>query len=118
MDNLEADLLTDLYNPKAPGFFSAYFTATTFRPAIPSAASRRVSRPMSPPEEVVGHQCRSGKRLRKASGTCRTSAGEIANHTANSDENNRTVQADHYKIETAIAKNDHFTAATVLDFMP
>ncbi|MEI9972961.1 MAG: hypothetical protein WDO73_13405 [Ignavibacteriota bacterium] len=24
IDNLEADLLTDLYNPHAPGFFSAY----------------------------------------------------------------------------------------------
>ena len=41
---------------------------------------------------------------------------EFNAHSASSDENNRVVQADHYKIDTTIAKNDHFTASTEVQF--
>jgi aminopeptidase N len=41
---------------------------------------------------------------------------EIAGHLASSDENNRMVQADHYKVDTIIGRNDHFTANTDFQF--
>jgi hypothetical protein len=116
MDNLEADLLTDLYNPHAPGFFSAYLHGRKHsdlrfhvrpRGAFPGM--------MGTPEEVAvinldpqGNQ--EGIWYLSHLGS------EITSHKASSDENNRTVQADSYKIDTAIAKNDHFTATTELQF--
>jgi hypothetical protein len=116
MDNIEADLLTDLYNPRAPGFFSAYLHGRKHsdlrfhvrpRGAFPAL--------LGTPEEVavlnidpqanqegIWYLSHLGK--------------EITGHTANSDENNRTVQADQYKIETTIARNDHFNASTDMQF--
>jgi hypothetical protein len=43
-------------------------------------------------------------------------AEEIRKGTASSGENKRAVRADSYKIETAIASNDHFTATTELKY--
>src|SRR5580698_4260590 len=116
MDNLEADILADLYNPHAPGFFSAYLHGHKHsdlrfhvRPhgAFPGL--------MGTPEEVAvinldpqGNQ--EGIWYLSHLGR------EISSHTASSDENNRTVQADSYKIDTTIAKNDHLTATTELQF--
>jgi hypothetical protein len=42
--------------------------------------------------------------------------GEIAGGTASSSEDHRTVEAESYRIETAIARNDHFSASTRLKF--
>jgi Peptidase family M1 domain len=116
MDNLEADLLTDLYNPHAPAFFSAYLHGRKHsdlrfhvrpRGAFPALEDT--------PEEVAvinldpeGNQ--EGVWYLSHLGS------EINRHTASSDENKRVVQAIHYKIETAIAKNDHFTATSELQF--
>jgi hypothetical protein len=116
MDNVEADLLTDLYNSKAPGFFDAYLHGHKHsdlrfevrpRGAFPAM--------MDTPEEVAVINLDP---MAQQEGIWYLShlGSEITAHTASSDQNNRTVQADHYKIDTAIARNDHFTATTELQF--
>jgi hypothetical protein len=116
MDNLEADLLTDLYNPKAAGFFNAYLHGKKHadlrfqvrpRGALPAL--------QDPPEEVLLVNVDPAA---DQEGIWYLShlASELTNHTASSDENKRTVQADHYQIQTTIARNDHFTASTDVQF--
>lgn len=114
MDNLEADLLTDLYNPHAAGFFSAYLHGRKHsdlrfhvrpRGAFPALEGT--------PEEVAiinldPQANQEGVWYLSHLGT------EISAHKASSDENKRIVEADSYKIDTTIAKNDHFTATTTL----
>jgi hypothetical protein len=116
MDNLEADVLTDLYNPHAPGFFSAYLHGRKHsdlrfhvrpRGAFPGM--------MDTPEEVAVINL-DPQANQEGIWYLSHLGSEIASHTASSDQNNRTVQADSYKIDTAIAKNDHFTASTELQF--
>jgi hypothetical protein len=117
VDNIEADLLTDLYNPRAAGFFSAYLHGRKHSDLRFHVHPRGMfpTTEMTTPEEVAvinldpeqpqeGIWCLS--HLQK----------ELQNRTANSDENKRTVAADRYRIETTIAKNDHFTATTELEF--
>jgi len=115
MDNIEADLLTDLYNPHAPGFFSAYFHGRKHSDLRFHVRPRGAFPEMTTPEEVAlidldPAQPQEGVWYLSHLQT------EWQKHTASSDENNRIVQADQYKIETTIAKNDHFTATTTIDF--
>jgi hypothetical protein len=115
MDNIEAEMLADLYNPSQPGFFSAYLHGRGHgdlrfhvkpRGALPSLPS---------PEEVALLNLDPGG---DTDGIWYLShlAAEMEKGTASSAENKRAVQADSYKIETAIASNDHFTASTELGF--
>ena len=115
-DNLEADVLTGLYNPHAPGFFSAYLHGRKHsdlrfhvrpRGAFPGM--------MDTPEEVAvinldpqGNQ--EGIWYLSHLG------GEITSHTASSDQNNRTVEADAYKIATTIARNFLMPVPLYADF--
>jgi hypothetical protein len=115
MDNIEADLLTDLYNSHAPGFFSAYLHGRKHSDLRFHVRPRGAFPGMTTPEEVAVINLDP---LQPQEGVWYLShlQREWQDHTASSDENNRTVQADRYKIETAIAKNDHFTATTELQF--
>jgi hypothetical protein len=116
MDNLEADVLTDLYNPHATGFFSAYLHGHKHsdlrfqvrpRGAFPGL--------MDTPEEVAVINL-DPQANQEGIWYLSHLGSEIASNKASSDENNRTVQADAYKIDTTIAKNDHFAASTELQF--
>ena len=115
MDNLEADILTDLLNPHAPGFFSAYFHGRKHPDLRFKVQPRGAFPEMSTPEEVAVINLDPEAR---EEGIWYLShlEQEIKGHTASSDENKNMVQADHYQIETTIAKNDHFIASTNLKF--
>jgi hypothetical protein len=115
MDDIEAELLTDLYNPSQPGFFSAYLHGRSHadlrfhvkpRGALPSLPS---------PEEVALLNVDPGN---ETDGIWYLShlAAETQKGAASSSENKRAVQAESYKIETAIASNDHFTASAELRY--
>jgi hypothetical protein len=115
MDNLEADLLTDLYNPHAPGFFSAYLHARKHSDLRFYVRPRGAFPGMTSPEEVAVINLDPEA---KEEGVWYLShlQREIMAHAASSDENNRIVEAESYKIDTTIAKNDHFTATTEIQF--
>ena len=115
MDNIEADLLTDLYNPHAAGFFSAYLHGRKHSDLRFQVRPRGAFPAMATPEEVAVINL-DPQGTQEGIWYLSHRQSELQNHTASSDENNRTVQADRYKIETSIAKNDRFTATTELQF--
>ena len=115
MDNLEADLLTDLYNPRAPGFFSAYLHGRKHSDLRFHVRPRGAFPAMSTPEEVAVINL-DPQGAQEGIWYLSHLGREMTDRTASSDENVRTVEADRYKIETAIARNDHFTATTDLQF--
>src|SRR5262249_52031316 len=113
-DNLEAEVLRDLYNPSYPGFFSAYFHGK--RPDLRFFVKPRGAVPSMPsPEEVGILNMDAGG---DADGIWYLShfASELQSGKASSGENKRSVFAESYKIETAIAGNDKFNASTELHY--
>ncbi len=114
MDNLDADVLIDLYNPNRPGFFDAYIEGQKFsdlrfyyRPRGRSFGS------VYTPEEVAVVNVAPGDDLE---GIWYAShiLSEYAEGKGTSLEDKRMVRTQHYKVETAIGKNEHLTA--VCDF--
>ncbi|HUB82348.1 MAG TPA: M1 family aminopeptidase [Bryobacteraceae bacterium] len=115
MDNLEADVAMDLYNRHAPGFFRAYIHGKRHADLRFQVRPRGAFPELGTPEEVALINLDPEA---KEEGIWYLShlQGEIKGHTASSDENRDMVQADHYQIETTIARNDHFTASADLKF--
>src|SRR5262249_46078021 len=115
MDNIEAQILADLYNPKQPGFFSAYITGRQHNHLRFHVKPRGAMPALPSPEEVAlinldpqGEQ----EGIWYLSHT----AGEFANHTASSHEDKRVVSAKKYRIETVIGKTDHLTGGADFRF--
>ena len=115
MDNVEADLLADLYNPAQPGFFSAYLHGRKHADLRFHLKPRGAFTQLSTPEEVALINLDPGE-AQDGIWYLSHRAGEIEKHTANSDEDNRTIESVSYRVETEILKNDHFAARTTLDF--
>ncbi len=117
VDNVEAEILADLYNPSAEGFFCAYVHGRKRsdlrfylkpRGALPQMLSTEevglVNLDFNSPQDGILYL------------THRTS--EWRNGTALQDEDRRIAAARHYKIETVIGKNEHLASVTTLRFEP
>ncbi|MEO8368834.1 MAG: hypothetical protein ABI806_06520, partial [Candidatus Solibacter sp.] len=115
MDNIEAEILTDLYNAEAAGFFSAYLHGRSHSDLRFHVKPRGVMPSLPSPEEVGVINLDPGG---ETDGIWYLShfSDELSKGTASSAENKRSVLAQNYKIETAIASNDHFNASTELSF--
>ena len=113
MDNIEADLLVDLYNPKQAGFFSAYLHGRKHSDLRFHVKPRGAFAEISTPEEVALFNL-DPQESQEGVWYLSHFQKELQNGTASSEEHKRTVQADAYRIETTIARNDHFTATTEL----
>jgi len=112
MDNVEADLLMDLYNPKQAGFFSAYLHGRKHSDLRFHVKPRGVV-PVFAPEEVAVINLDPGGDQEGLWYMAHTK-DEIARGTASSGEDHRILSAQSYRIETTIEKNDHLTASTLL----
>src|SRR5215469_8628042 len=113
-ENVEAELLADVYNPGQPGSFSIYIHghkhedlrfAVKLRGAIPELA----------PEEVSIVDAEPGSEQRGIWYLAHLKS-EIQSGKASSSENIRMVEAESYKLETNIARNDRFTASAAIRF--
>lgn len=114
MDNVDADILTDLYNPGHAGFFSAYVQGRKHPDLRFHVRPRGAIPALGTPEEVAVINLEPGENQDGVWYLSHLQA-EIEKKTASSQEDTRTVQAEKYRIETSIAKNDHFTARTELE---
>jgi hypothetical protein len=114
VENVEAKLLADLYNPKRPPSFNAYLFGRKhgdlrfyLRPygAMPQL--------LSPEEVALINVDPQGKE----EGVWYLShlESEFRNNTASSEEDKRLIDAEHYKIETAIT-GEKLTASAELTF--
>jgi hypothetical protein len=109
-DNVEAQLLADLYNEKQPGFFSAYIHGRKHN-ELQFHVKPRGAEPALGPEEVYVYNVQPAGIPDEIWYHAHLQS-EIQSGKASSDEDHRSVSAESYTIQTDIARNDHFTATT------
>jgi hypothetical protein len=118
MENVDAEILSWIYNQDRPGFFDAYIRGTkhkdlrfTFRPrggAVPGLDS---------PEEVALINY-DPEGMEDGIWYLDHFTQEYAKGTASSQEDRRYVASRKFKIETVIGKNDHLTSVATVTFEP
>ena len=110
-ENIEADLLAYLYNPKRGAFFTAYLKTRKHNDLRYYVRWKGV---VDDAEEIA---LINPDRDSKDGGVWYSAhfVGEYKNGTASSEEDKRTIDAQHYKIETAI-KGEKLTANAELTF--
>ena len=115
MDNVEADIIPGLLNPDRPKFFSAYINGNRFddprfhvRPfgGVPQIIS---------PEEVAQFNY---KPIGSKEGLWYLIHFKIEHDSgkSSSNEDNRIIDASHYRIEASISNNRNLDANAVIDF--
>ncbi|NOT63793.1 MAG: hypothetical protein HOP19_26560, partial [Acidobacteria bacterium] len=114
VENIEAMILCDLYNPKHPGFFSAFIYGQKRNDlrfhVRPRGAFPQI---LSPEEVALLNVDWDGKE----EGVLYLAhfESEYKNATASSEESHYTIDAQHYQIETAI-RGEKLTATATLTF--
>ncbi len=112
MDNIEMNILADLYNPAQPGFFSAYLHGRKHSDMRFLVNPRGVLNDLPASEEVavivIDQESDDGAWY----------LGHLQAETGATAEDKRVVESLGYKIETTIAKNDHVSAAAEIRFRP
>jgi len=118
IDNVDADVLTAIYNSKHPPFFNAYMHGTPHKDlrffmrlrvgAIPQIDS---------PEEVALVNCNGGG-MDDGIRYFQHLKSELAAHTASSQQEKRLFATRRYNIETAIGKNDHLFSRATITYEP
>jgi Peptidase family M1 domain/Carboxypeptidase regulatory-like domain len=118
MDNVDADVLAAVYNPKHPAFFNAYMHGSPHKDLRFFIRARVGAIPqMDSPEEVALINC-NGDNLNDGVWYSAHLLSELKAHTANSREDKRLFATHRYNIETVIAKNDHLYGRTTITFEP
>jgi hypothetical protein len=118
IDNVDADLLAAIYNPKHPPFFNAYMHGTPDKDLRFFIRLRVGALPqMESPEEVALVNCNGGE-LDDGVWYSQHLLSELKAHTANSREDKRLFATKRYNIETVIAKNDHLQSVATITFEP
>jgi Peptidase family M1 domain/Carboxypeptidase regulatory-like domain len=114
IDNVDADILASLYNPKHPPFFNAYIHGTSHKDLRFFLRTRVGAIPqLDSPEEVALINC-NGAESDDGIWYSQHLVSELASHTASSLQDRRIFATRAYNIETVIAKNNHlFSRATI-----
>jgi hypothetical protein len=118
IDNVDADVLAAIYNPKHPPFFNAYMQGAPHKDLRFLVRTRvgAISE-LDSPEEVALLNCDGGE-LDDGVWYSEHLVSEVRAHTANSREDKRLFATKRYNIETVIAKNDHLHSRAVITFEP
>jgi Peptidase family M1 domain/Carboxypeptidase regulatory-like domain len=118
IDNVDADVLAAIDNPKHPSFFNSYMHGTPHKDLRFFIRVRVGAVPqMDSPEEVALINC-NGAEMDDGVWYSAHLLSEQRAHTANSREDKRLFATRRYNIETVIAKNDHLFARTMITFEP
>jgi hypothetical protein len=118
IDNVDADVLAAIYNPKHPPFFNAYMHGTPhkdlrfFVRARVGALSQ-----IDSPEEVALINCNGGG-MDDGIWYSQHFASELSSQTANSRQDRRLFATRRYNIETVIGKNDRLFSRATITFEP
>jgi hypothetical protein len=112
-ENVEAELLAGLYRATGPGAFHAWLHGHKHS-ELRFTVDPRGAAPSMGPEEVllVNIVAHAADELWYHGHL----QAEVTAHTASSEEEHRAVQAESYKIDTVLAKNDHLAGTTTLRF--
>ncbi len=112
-DNVEAEILTDLYDPQHAGFFTGFIHGHKYND-LRFYLSPRGATDMSP--EEVALVCHDPEKREDGIWYMAHTLVEYANGRPRSDEDKRSIHAENYRIETQIGGNDHLTATTEFQF--
>ena len=118
IDNVDADVLAAVYNPKHPPFFNAYMHGSPHKDLRFFIRARVGAIPqMDSPEEVALINFNGGG-MDDGIWYSEHLISELQARTANSREDRRLFATHHYNIETVIAKNDHLYSRATITFQP
>jgi hypothetical protein len=118
IDNVDADLLAAIYNPKHPPFFNAYMHGTPHKDLRFFLRTRVGAIPqLDSPEEVALINC-SGGGMDDGIWYSQHLKSEFVARTANSQEERRLFATRRYNIETVIGKNDHLFSRATITYEP
>ncbi|MGA8029666.1 MAG: M1 family aminopeptidase [Bryobacteraceae bacterium] len=118
MENVDAEILASLYNPRRGGFFSAYIRGAKhkdlrffFRPRGGAISGLKT------PEEIALINY-APQEMDDGIWYLAHRVSEYANGTASSHEERRYVSVPNYKLETVIGNNDRLTSIANLSLEP
>lgn len=114
-ENIDAEILADIYNPLRARFFSAYLFGRRFSDLRYHVRPRGALPQILSPEEVALINVGLGGE-KEGVWYLAHRQSEYKNHTASSDEDKRIIDAEHYRIETAIDSGSKLTATADLTF--
>src|SRR5579859_2036239 len=118
IDNVDADVLSAVYNPKHPQFFNAYMSGSPHKDLRYFVRIRTGAIPqLDSPEEVALINCDGGG-LNDGIWYSQHLASELTSRSANSKEDRRLFATRRYTIETVIGKNTHFFSRAAIAFSP
>jgi hypothetical protein len=118
IDNVDADVLAAIYNPKHPPFFNAYILGAHHKDLRFYVRSRVGAIPqLDSPEEVALVNFNGGG-MEDGVWYSEHLAAELNAQTANSLEDRRLFATRRYNIETVIAKNNHLYSRAIVTFEP
>jgi hypothetical protein len=112
--NLEAEVLADIYNPRYPGFFRAYIHGKRHNDLRFAMLPRGVGGFLGPEEVILVDEDRGSDE--EGIWYLAHQEREYRSGTASSEEDKRTIDAEHYKIETVIDNGEKLTATAELGF--
>ena len=114
MDNVDADILSAIYNPAHPEFFNAYLRGRKHKDLRFFVRARVGAVPQLDSPEEVGLINYDPEGMDDGVWYLAHFKTEYEKHTASSAEDRRLFATNRYKIETVIAKNGHlFSTATI-----
>src|SRR5437016_8250679 len=118
IDNVDADVLAAIYNPKHPSFFNAYMHGTPHKDLRFFLRNRVGAIPqMDSPEEVALVNCNGGG-MDDGIWYFQHLKSELVDRTASSQQDKRLFATRRYNIETVIGKNNHLFSRAAITFEP
>jgi hypothetical protein len=118
IDNVDADVLTAIYNSKHPPFFNAYMHGTPHKDLRFFMRMRVGAIPqIDSPEEVALVNCNGGG-MDDGIWYFQHLKSELVAHTASSQQEKRLFATRRYNIETVIGKNDHLFSRATITYEP
>jgi hypothetical protein len=118
IDNVDAELLEAIYNPKHPPFINAYMHGSPDKDLRFFVRARvGAIQQIDSPEEVALINCNGGNDNDGIWYSQHLKA-ELMAHTASSQQDRRLFKTRSYNIETVIAKNGHLFSRATITFEP
>jgi hypothetical protein len=118
IDNVDADVLSAIYNRAHPEFFNAYIRGVKHKDLRFFVRRRAGAVPQLDSPEEVALINYDPEGMDDGIWYLSHLKSEFANHTASSAEDRRLFATRRYKIETVIAKNGHLFSSATIGFEP
>jgi hypothetical protein len=118
IDNVDADVLAAIYNPKHPPFFNAYMHGSPHKDLRFFVRARVGAIPQLDSPEEVGLVNFDGGGMNDGMWYLQHLKSELAARTSSSEQDKRLFATRRYNIETVIGKNDHLFSRATITYEP